>query len=370
MKIPPFKLERYFARYEFSAPDILSASDCEPLRQDYLLSLADAESRKIWDNLTLGYTESTGLPRLREEITRLYGHITPGDVLVTVPEEGIFIAMNVLLSPGDHIICTFPGYQSLYQVAKSLGCRITRWQPDENTGWKFNLAFLKSQIGPRTRLLIVNFPHNPTGSLIDKSDFNELISLAEARGIYLFSDEMYRGLEYRQEDRLPAACNLYSRAISLAGMSKVYGLAGLRIGWLATRDRGLLRRLAAFKDYTTICGSAPSEVLALIGIQNKERIIAEQIQRILRNLKLLDQFITSHSDLFSWNSPRAGTIGLARLVPALSSAEFCRRTVEQAGIMLLPSPVFNFGDRHIRFGFGRESFPRVLEKFSGYLKRL
>ena len=163
MNLKPFALERYFAEYEFSAQYLLSSSDCDGLRQRDLLALADGEMRRAWDELTLGYTESRGHPLLRTEIAKLYTGIAPDDCLVVVPEEGIFLALSAILTRGDHVICTFPGYQSLYEVTEGIGCEVTRWLPEEANGWRFDPAFLEANIRPNTKLLIVNFPHNPTG---------------------------------------------------------------------------------------------------------------------------------------------------------------------------------------------------------------
>ncbi len=368
MKIPPFELERYFARYEFSARYLLSSSDCDGISQSELVANAIPETRELWDQLTLGYTESLGHPKLRQEIAHLYHGIRPEDCLVVVPEEGILIAMNCILQPGDHIICTFPGYQSLYQIAESLGCEITCWEPEEENGWYFNPDFLEMNIRPNTRLVVVNFPHNPTGHLPSRADYNRIITIARQRDLYLFSDEMYRFLEYDPRDRLPSACEEYEKAISLFGMSKTFGLAGLRLGWLITRDTELFQRLAEFKDYTTICSSAPSEILAIMGLQARQTLIGRHLVRIQRNLGLLDEFFNEFKEDFEWIKPRAGTIGFPRIRLEISSAGFCRRVVQDANIMLLPSTVYGYGDRHFRLGFGRENFPEGLEKLQGYLR--
>ena len=191
MKLNPFKLERYFAKYEFSAKYLLSSSDCDGLGQKQLLQLADEETKNLWDNLHLGYTESLGHSLLRQEISQLYQGTNKDEVLVVVPEEGIFIALNTILEKGDHVICTFPGYQSLYEVAQGLGCEVTKWQPDESQGWRFDPEFLIQNLKPNTKLIVWNFPHNPTGSLPSKSDFDRMIEIAKSRGIYVFSDEIY-----------------------------------------------------------------------------------------------------------------------------------------------------------------------------------
>jgi aspartate/methionine/tyrosine aminotransferase len=370
MNLHPFELERYFARYEFSVRYLLSSSDCDGLRQDEVLALADPEALGLWNHLTLGYTESLGHPLLRAEIAKLYAGIEADECLVIVPEEGIFLALNAILRQGDHVICTFPGYQSLYAVAEGLGCEVTRWQPQEENGWRFDLAFLEQELRPNTRLLVVNFPHNPTGYLPPATDYLAIVDFARRHGLYLFSDEMYRFLEYDPRDRLPSGCEVYDKTVSLFGMSKTFGMAGTRIGWVVTRDKELFGQMAALKDYTTICSSAPSEILALIGLRAGQTIIDRHRTRLERNLGLLDRFFAEFSDQFMWVRPKAGTIAFPRLVGERTSPDFCRRVIEEANIMLLPSTVYDYGDRHFRLGFGRENLPEALEQLQDFLTRL
>ncbi|MFN8465171.1 MAG: aminotransferase class I/II-fold pyridoxal phosphate-dependent enzyme [Caldilineaceae bacterium] len=367
MHLKPFALERYFAEYEFSARYLLSSSDCDGLRQADLLALADGEIRRAWEDLTLGYTESRGHPLLRAEIAGLYRGITPDDCLVVVPEEGIFLTLNAILSRGDHVICTFPGYQSLYEVAEGIGCEVTRWLPEEDRDWRFDPDFLAASIRPDTKLLIVNFPHNPTGYLPSREDYERIVTLARRHNLYLLSDEMYRFLEHSPAARLPSACEMYEKAVSLFGMSKTFGLAGARIGWLVTGDRDLLARMATLKDYTTICSSAPSEILSLIALRARDVIIAAHLARIQRNMALLDGFFARFSDRFSWVRPQAGTIAFPRLNGEANSLAFCRRIIRDTNIMLLPSTVYGYDNSHFRIGFGRENMGEALGRLGEHL---
>ncbi|MFN2187419.1 MAG: aminotransferase class I/II-fold pyridoxal phosphate-dependent enzyme [Candidatus Promineifilaceae bacterium] len=368
MKIEPFALERYFATHEFSARYLLSSSDCESLSLLELVEMAHKDRVELWIDLKLGYTESQGHPRLRQEIAGTYRDIDSDEILGVIPEEGIFLLMHALLEPGDHIVCTFPGYQSLYEIARSIGCGVSFWEPVEENGWFFDPQQLEYLVTDKTRLVVMNFPHNPTGYLPDREDYLAMLEIASKRGIHVLSDEMYRYLEVSEEDLLPAGCEIYERAISLSGLSKAYGLPGLRIGWTVSKDRDLLRRMMALKDYTTICASAPSEVLAIFALTNREQIIAQQRQRLIRNLELLDRFFDSFKDMFDWRRPRAGSIGFAKMKLSGGAQKFCEAAVIEAGIMIAPSTVFNYGDDHIRLGFGREDLPEVLDVFSAYLR--
>ncbi|MDQ5833436.1 MAG: aminotransferase class I/II-fold pyridoxal phosphate-dependent enzyme, partial [Actinomycetota bacterium] len=254
MRLAPFELERFFARHEFSAPYLLCSSDVEALTLNELLGLADDRGRALWAELSLGYTESQGAPFLREAIAGLYEGVEADDVLVFAgAEEAIFCFANVALAPGDHAIVTWPAYQSLFEVAGAAGAELTLLELEHDSGWGLDLDALEAQVRSETRAIVVNFPHNPTGAQLDRASFARLVDIAEAAGATLFSDEVYRWLEHRPALRLPAAVEASSSAASLGVMSKSFALAGLRIGWVASRDRALLARLAAFKDYTTIC---------------------------------------------------------------------------------------------------------------------
>lgn len=368
MKIQPFKLERYFAKYEFSAPYLLSCSDCEALTLKEVLSMADENSLKMWNYLKLGYTESQGHPILREEVSKLYQTIKPEEVLIIAPEEGIFIAMNNLLEKGDHVVIAFPCYQSLYEIANSLGCEVSKWTPKNKNYWIFDINDLKSLIKDKTRLIVINFPHNPTGATLQEQELKEIINIAKQKNIIVFSDEMYRFLEYDQANRAPSACDLYDDAISLFGMSKSFALAGLRIGWLTTKNPGLFKKFAIYKDYTTICSSAPSEILAIIALRAKDKILNRNLNIINSNLKLLDEFFAGYAKIFDWRKPKAGPIGFPKLKAEIDVADFCIDLVEKKGVMLLPSKVYDYKSNNFRIGFARKHMPEALAKLKEYLE--
>jgi len=367
MRIDPFKLERYFARYEFTAPYLLSSSDCEPLDLNELLSMIHGETMKMWNILKLGYTESQGHPELRSEITQLYQSIQPEQVMVCVPEEGIFIAMNNLLQEKDEVITTFPAYQSLYEVARSLGCRIKYWKPRYEKGWHFKVEDLEKMISSNTRLLVINFPHNPTGATITPKQQEEIVDLAHTYDTIIFSDEMYRYLEYDEATRLPSMADKSEQAVTLCGMSKSFALAGLRIGWLSVKNTDWLRQFMKFKDYTTICNSAPSEVLALMGLKARDKILRRNHDIIHTNLARLNDFFDRHTSIFGWFPPKAGPVAFPRLHEPLDANDFCRDLVEKKGVMLLPPEVYDMKANHFRIGFARKNLPEALEKVDEYL---
>jgi aspartate/methionine/tyrosine aminotransferase len=371
MRIADFALERFFARWEFAVEHLLCASDVEGYPMGEVLALADRETRAMWDGLRLGYTESTGHPLLRAEIATLYDRSEADDVLVFAgAEEAIFCLANVLLGPGDHAVVTWPGYQSLYEVARATGADVTLHELREAAGWAIDLDLLERQVTPATKLIVVNAPHNPTGMLPGPSTVDGLVRIAEASGAHLLVDEVYRFLEFDEGDRLAAGVDATTRGISLGVMSKTFAMAGLRIGWLATRDRDLLARCAAFKDYTTICSSAPSEILALIGLRARDAVIARSRGIVAGNLERLDAFFAEWADRFSWIRPRGGSIGFPRLtVPGVSIDDWATGLVEAEGVLLLPGSQFGIGGNHFRIGFGRTDLPVALDRLEAYARR-
>ncbi|HVM00874.1 MAG TPA: aminotransferase class I/II-fold pyridoxal phosphate-dependent enzyme [Egibacteraceae bacterium] len=370
MRLPPFALERYFAQHEFTAPMLLCASDVEPMTLPELLALADDGLRAHWESLSLGYTESGGHPLLREAIASSSDSLGAEDVLVFAgAEEAIFAFANVTVGPGDHVVVVWPAYQSLHEVARAVGADVTLVRLEHDAGWALDAEAVRQAMRPTTRAIIVNFPHNPTGAHIDRSTFDALIGLAEESGAWLFSDEVYRYLELPRSSRLPGAAELSESAVSLGVMSKSFALPGLRIGWIAARDRRLLDRLAAFKDYTTICNAAPSEVLALIALRNLERVVDRSRQIVDANLSLLDDFFERCAGTFDWVRPRGASIAFPRLLAETPIEQFAEQLITEEGVVLLPGSVYGHPGNHFRLGFGRRNLPEALERLEVFADR-
>lgn len=368
MRIPPFKLERYFGLYEFSIKYLLSSSDCETLTLIEMLDMAEPQSLALWQGLKLGYTESPGHPLLRAEVARLYPNLKAEDVLIAVPEEAIYVAMHSLLKPGDHVIAIAPTYQSLHELARSIGCELTLLQLEaSDSGWTLDLDKLEASLNSHTRLLVINFPNNPTGFLPSREQFDKIIDFARSNDLLVFSDEMYRLLEHDSNLRLPSVADIYENGISLSGLSKSFALPGLRIGWLTTRRNDLLEAFLTFKDYTTICNSAPSEILAIIGLQNTDRIVARNLEIIRANRALAEQFFNKYDHLVEWISPQAGSIAFPRWLGSGSVEEFCQHVLAEKGVMIVPGSLFDHPGNYFRVGLGRKNFAEGLEHLDEYL---
>ena len=365
MRISPFKLERYLEQHEFTAKYILGASDCESFEIKEILSEKELSELA---SLRLGYSMAQGNLNLRQEISHLFRVVGPEDILVCVPQEGIFITMNALLKQGDKVIVQVPCYQSLCELPKALGCMVLPWEPHtENKRWEWNLNFLKQNVDNKTKLIVVNSPQNPTGQTFSKKDYQQILDIARRNRCYVFSDEMYRLLEHDPQDRLPTGSDTYEKCISLSGMSKTFGMGGLRVGWISARDKQVLKRIIEFKDYTTISNNAIAEYVATIALKKKETLLARNHNIIRNNLGLLDTFFAKHENLFGWFKPKAASISFVEIKFNINAETFCEDLIKKKDVLIVPSTKFGYGNNHFRLGFGRKNMQEGLSLLEQYI---
>jgi len=373
-RLPDFNLEVYLGKWEFAARWHITPSDAQTLTIRELLALADPAERAAWEELPLGYIETWGTPKLRAAITATYKGIAPDDVLAFAgAEEGIYCAMHALLSSDDHALVVTPNYQSAEQVPLSLcATEGVALRPERN--WDLDLDELAAKIRPNTKLISINFPHNPTGKIIDRATFDALVALCRKHGIWLFSDEVYRGLEIDPARQLPAVTEVYERGLSLGVMSKAYGLPGLRIGWVLSKDHALLSQMERIKHYLSICNAGPSEHLAIIALKARDKVIGRNVALVRENLQAVERFFAEYPGLFEWYRPDGGCVAYPRYLGTDGVEAFARRLVEEAGIVVLPSSIYRSSlgptppDR-FRIGFGRFHTRDGLEAMRQHLGR-
>ena len=375
--LPEFRLEVFFSVWESYAKYNIAQSDAQTMTVAEVLSYATDEEREQFLGLKLSYPPAWGTDSLRGAIAATYEAVDADHVLVfSGAEEAIFWGMEDLIGPGDHAIVTVPNYQSMESVAIATGADVTPAVLDATNGWAFDLEDLRRQIRPTTRLVAVNFPNNPTGATPDEATFRALVELCDERGIRLFSDEVYRGLEVEgSRPALPQAADISPTALSLNVMSKAYGLSGLRIGWLASQDRDLLARLEKRKHFTSICNAGPSEHLATIVLRNAEKVKARNRAIVSENLPLFRAFFAERwSDLFEWEQPQGGCVSYPRYLGPEGAEVFCRTLLLEAGVCVLPPSIYQSAlaempaDR-FRMGIGHSVSGAALEVFDDYLAR-
>jgi aspartate/methionine/tyrosine aminotransferase len=343
--LPNFALEVYLGQYEFSLKHHLTASDPQTLTIGELLAMGNESDRDAFMNLGLGYLTTWGTAPLRSAIAATYDSLGPEHILCFAgAEEAMFWAMQALVDRGDHAIVTVPNYQSMESVTIATGADVSGWPIWEGSGdslrWTMDLDRLRSLLRPNTSLIAVNVPNNPTGYLPSAQQWQELVDLCDERNITLYSDEAYRGLELDDTTMLRQAADATRRGVSLNVMSKAYGLPGLRIGWIASKDVALLERLERAKHYTTICNAGPSEFLATIALRNQVAIRHRNKGIIADNLNALDALFASNRDLIEWYRPDGGCVSFPRYTGDDGVEAFCQSLVDERSAVLLPSSIF------------------------------
>ena len=368
MQIKPFRIEQYFAKHEFSAKYLLASSDAESRTIQEVLDLEPGTDERFMRHWC-GYTESAGAPSLRAVIAGIYRDIAPDQALVvSSAEEGILLVLHALLQRGDHVVVETPCFESALELARSTGAEVSEWRRRWDEAWAHDIKRLESLLRPNTRMVYIATPHNPIGLLMPRSILEQVVELCRSRGILLFCDEVFRELEHQPATRLPAACEIYNNAISLGSMSKTYGLPGLRLGWLVSRDPSVIRRCLDLRLYTSICNSAPSEFLCEVALRHREVLVSRNLEIVRHNLQLLEAFFEQNSDLFAWVKPNASPMCFPRFKAEQDVAQFCDDLVRDAGVMLLPGAVYD-ERHHIRFGYGRKNMPEALQHLSAFLQR-
>ncbi len=373
-QLPEFRLETYLGKWEFAARHHMTASDAESLSIGGLLALAGPAAMDRFMAQPLSYTEPYGAPDLREAIAATYDACASGDILCFAgAEEGVYTFYRTLLDEGSHVIVVTPNYQSAESVPAAI-CDVTGVALEENEGWTLDIERVAAAVRPNTRAIYINFPHNPTGKILERPRYDDLIALCRAHGIYLLSDEVYRLIEREPATRLPQAADLYERGVSLNVMSKAYGLPGLRIGWIACRDRDLLERMVRYKHYLSICNSAPSERLAVVALSAADAILARTREFARTGLAKTQAFLADYEHLFESYTPDGGVVMYPRYKGADGVEAFAKRLVEESGVVVLPPSVYRSAltptpaDR-FRIGYGRATIDAGLAAFRAHLAR-
>jgi len=363
----PFALERFLSKHEFSVRHYACASDPDTLTVDQVLALEPGAKERLLAQ-PLCYTDTKGSLELRQAIAALTPGLTVADVLVHVgAEEPIFTFFRSTVTAGDQVIALTPTYQSLTSLAEALGAQVLRWDARERDGWQPDVDELAKLISPRTKVLVVNTPQNPVGSVLTPDRFDAICRLAEKHGLWLLGDEVYRGLEHGAAT-LPSVAERVERSVAVGALAKVYGLAGLRIGWAASKNRVRLGEMETVKDYLSICAPGPSELLASIALRNAPALKERTKTIVRRNLDEVEALISRFPAQLGWTRPNAGTTGFLHIKSGPAEA-WALRVLQETGVLFAPSVLFGFTDTHVRVGLGRSNLSDCLAALSPWLER-
>jgi aspartate/methionine/tyrosine aminotransferase len=376
MKIEPFLLERWMSRHETHVKYDIAESGILPLSTNDLLDFEPAGERAATLErllqLPLGYSEARGTIALRTALAATYSNVSPDQILVTTGAiEANFLLFNVLLDKGDHVVAPYPAYQQLYTVPQTIGCDVSLWNVGPETNYRYDVDALERMVTPKTRLIIVNTPHNPTGAMLSPADADRVYALAESVGAWVLGDEAYRWLSVPDGDPFAGpAVEKGPRGISVGTLSKPYGLPGLRIGWIAGPE-DIVQKCWGMRDYISLSPGKLNDALACLGLKHHDKILARNREIITANLAAASAWIDSRRDMLSWTPPKGGLLALLKYNLPVDSLPLADKLALEYSVMLAPGSAFGY-ERHLRLGIGQrpDIFAKGLSEagraFDGY----
>ncbi|KAJ5550775.1 hypothetical protein N7461_005473 [Penicillium sp. DV-2018c] len=378
VKVEAFAVEQWMDKYETTAKYNVAETCCASISVDDLRALSDDKDSNPLAELQstkLTYGEIRGSDKLRSTLSNLYSVRAPtqlpkDNILITAGAiQANFLLLYTLVGPGDHVICHYPTYQQLYSVPKSVGAEVSLWKSKETNEWQLDMEELKSLIRPNTKLIIINNPQNPTGAVIPRQTLQELVDIARERSIIIHSDEVYRPLFHNispADPRFPPTLLSmgYEHTVVTGSISKAYSLAGLRVGWVASRDRSIIESLASARDYTTISVGQFDDAIASFALAPDciHNLLKRNIDLARTNLAILEKFIDDHRWACDWVKPQAGTTAFVRfnkMGKPINDVAFCEMLQERTGVMLVPGSLcFGGGEDfkgYVRIGYVNET---------------
>jgi len=357
MKIELFKMERMQSTWENVVTYNLSESGVHPIPLQELISQSELDELL---NLELGYCQTNGTPELRKAISRLYPGSNPDQILVTNgSSEANFILIWSNIESGDEALFMLPNYMQMWGLLRGFGAAVKPFYLREGLNWAPDMGDLKKLVTKKTKLIVVTNPNNPTGAILSEESMKSIIELAQEADAWILSDEVYQGAEF-EGGPAPSFFGKYDKVIVVNGLSKAYGLPGLRIGWIAAPE-DFIKRLWSYHDYTTISPSILSDHLAQIALspENKEKIRKRTNSILKSNFALMESWLRQRNDLFEFIPPRAGAIAFVRYNLRINSTQLVNKLIHEKSVLVVPGDHFEM-DHYLRLGFG-EKEKKLLE---------
>lgn len=373
MKIKTFKVERWMNEYEEKAKYNLAETCIDSLTIRELLTLADKDTDKYMEELAdtrMTYGHIFGSPELLSGIAGLYKDVEPKNI---VPTHGAVGANNqiitTLISPEDNMISVMPTYQQHYSIPESIGAEVRILQLTLDNDFLPDLDELKKLVDSNTKMITINNPDNPTGSWIPEDVMKGIVEIAKSVDAYVLSDEVYRGIS-EDGSYMPSIVDIYDKGISVGSMSKTFSLAGLRLGWIATKDMDVIHQVHERRDYDTISCGVIDDKLAALALANKDRIFDRNRKILSKNREILDKWVKATAGV-RYLKPVAGTTALVYYDKKVPSYELCKNLLMEKGVLFTPGSCFEMeGAVRIGYAFDPELLQTGLMKFSEFLEEI
>lgn len=350
----------------------LSPSYCDPMPMAELLAF-EPDTLERFTQLSTAYTKMNGGEELRQQITSVYRSIAPHQIITTSGSDDAIVALfSALVNPGDKVVVHVPTYESLSSIAEWRGATLLQWNACEAESWQPSLDELAQLLKQRPRLVVVNFPHNPTGFMPNAQYAQKLIDMVDEAGAILVADEVYRGLAVTTPaaNLLSSFADLSPNVIAFNTMSKAWGLPGLRVGWIASKNEAAMRLIGHMRLHFNGYLGTPNEFLTSLALRHTDAIFARNATIARTQLAQLHDFMTKHRKMLAWHAPPDGVVAFPCWLGDIDTDALSREVLAQTGVLIAPSSKFAWGQRHLRIGYGVHTFPQALALFDHYLTNL
>jgi aspartate/methionine/tyrosine aminotransferase len=361
MKLAVFRQEEFFEDYEFSCELMLALSGAEPMTAGELTEIVGERPKLDWE---IGYTPSSGYPELRDAIAALNPPAERDNVMVTVGAiEALLILSNLLLEPGDEVVCLWPAYQPLHELASGAGADVRFVALEQDDDFAIDLGAIEDAVGPRTKVVLLNVPHNPTGQTIPPEDLRELARRLAPLGVHLIVDEVFREM---RSGHPPSAWDGQDNLIVVGSMSKSYALPGLRVGWLVANPE-LVVKARQFRKYTSLNPGSRDQLWALAALEHRAEVLARTWALTEDGAELATRWLADHPDDFELTAPPAGGLFFPRLRHDVPTLDFCAELVHDTGVLLAPGSVCYESEGYLRLGVATPQLAAGLERLDAWL---
>ena len=384
VQFPDYLLNQYQAANNAAATSRLSAASLEPLTLQMMMEYATEEELAQWHGLSLQYADERGSVELRSLISSQYPGLEADNILLfSGATEALFCAFNATVTAGNTVVAITPAYEPLLAIPKALGAQVKAITLHKSGGplttdsgreahgsWQFPVDELQNHLQGGVDQLVINFPHNPSGAHINKATQSSIVEIALSANAWLFSDEVFRGLEHDVKHQLPPIASLYARGISLGSVAKPHGLGGVRIGWLACQNKEVLQRALTIKRSLSICPAITDEWLATVALRNSKKLIAASQLLLSKHIDLIENSVSALGGRLNWLSPQAGCVAFPEIGDSIDVGQLAEKLLTDRGIMMIPGNCFpSLYQNHFRLGYGLKNFPDVWANFVDYLLR-